>query len=356
MSRGGFVGGGRRLTRARRGAVLLGCTALAAALVVLIPLIGVDLAGDLELLDPRAVWAGITGPDNFASRVVLESRLPRVLAAMIVGAGLAAAGCAFQAVLRNPLAEPYTLGVSSGASLAAVLAIRFGLDGTIAGISGTGAAALAGAAVTIYLVWRLARVGSSLPPATLLLAGITIAMFCAAATMMVQYTADFTDVSRIVHWMMGGLTWIEYGALARASVAIGVGLAVLLLLARDLNALSAGSDAAASVGVDPMRTSTVTFAVASLIVGAGIAIAGPIGFVGLIVPHALRALIGPDHRVLLPASMLIGGSFLAVCDTAARMALGADEIPVGIVTALLGGPFFLYLLLREKRSGRIWSG
>lgn len=356
MTGGGFLGGSRRLTRARLAAVLTGCAALAAALVAFIPLIGVDLSGDLELLAPGEVWAGITGPDNFASRVVLQSRLPRVLAAMIIGAGLAGAGCAFQAVLRNPLAEPYTLGISSGASLAAVLAIRFGWGGTVVGISGTGLAALGGAAVTIYLVWRLARVGRSLPPATLLLAGITIAMFCSAATMMVQYTADFTDVSRIVHWMMGGLTWVEYGSLARAAVAIGLGLIVLLWLARDLNALAAGSEAAASVGVDPMRASTLTFVVASLIVGAGIAIAGPIGFVGLIVPHALRALIGPDHRALLPASMLVGGSFLAVCDTTARMVLGADEIPVGIVTALLGGPFFLYLLLREKRSGRIWGG
>jgi iron complex transport system permease protein len=283
-------------------------------------------------------------------------RLPRVLGGALVGAALAAAGTAFQAALRNPLAEPYALGVSSGASLAAFIAIELGIDRGFLGQSGVGLAALAGAAATVLVVWRLARVGSELPPATLLLAGITIALFCSAGSMLVQYLAGFGETQRMVRWLMGGLDGLLFPALSRGVPAIGLGLLVLLAVARDLNALSAGGDAAASVGVAPARATAVAFGVGSLLVGAAIALSGPIGFVGLMVPHAVRALVGPDHRVLLPCAMLGGAALLVLCDTVARIALAPAELPVGVVTALLGGPFFLYLLLREKTRGRLWGG
>jgi iron complex transport system permease protein len=285
-----------------------------------------------------------------------EYRLPRVLGGALVGACLAGAGCAFQAVLRNPLAEPYALGVSSGASLAAFLAIHLGIDQTILGQSGIGLAALAGAALTVLLVYRLARVGSDLPPATLLLAGITIAMFCSAASMLIQYLAGFGETQRMVRWLMGGLDGLMFPALVRAAPPIGVGLLLLLYLGRDLNALSAGGDAAASVGVEPARATGLAFATASLLVGGAIALSGPIGFVGLVVPHALRALVGPDHRVLLPCAMLGGGALVVACDALARVALAPAELPVGVVTALFGGPFFLYLLLRDRTRSRLWGG
>jgi iron complex transport system permease protein len=290
------------------------------------------------------------------STTLFQFRLPRVLGGALVGAALAAAGSAFQAALRNPLAEPYALGVSSGASLAAFLAIELGIDQSWLGQSGVGLAALAGAAVTVLLVWRLARFGNELPPATLLLAGVTIALFCSAASMLVQYMAGFGETQRMMRWLMGGLDGLLFPALVRAAPAVAVGLAVLLALGRDLNALSAGGDAAASVGVSPARATGLAFATASLLVGAAIALAGPIGFVGLLVPHATRALVGPDHRVLLPCSMLGGAALLVLCDTVSRIALAPSELPVGVVTALLGGPFFLYLLLREKTRGRLWGG
>ncbi|HVV83829.1 MAG TPA: iron ABC transporter permease [Kofleriaceae bacterium] len=340
-----FLGGGRRLDAARLTAILVACTAICAVVSALAPLVGRAYAGGpLEILPLHAIWS------SDLDGLVFAVRLRRVVAALLCGSALAGAGCAFQAVLRNPLAEPYTLGVSSGAALAAVIAIRLGVP-DIAGIGGVSAAAVAGALVAVLVVWQIGRVGSTLPPASLVLAGVTVSMFASAASLVVQYSASFVDVSRIVRWMMGGLEWTPYETLARTGPPIGLGLAVLLWLGRDLNGLAAGPEAAASIGVDVGRTQTVAFGAASLLVGASIAIAGPVGFVGLIVPHALRALIGPDHRGLLPASILIGGATVVVCDAVARI---VNEMPVGVVTALLGGPFFLVLLVRGKRKADLW--
>jgi iron complex transport system permease protein len=342
---------GRLTPRRLALALLASLLALAVAMLASV-LVEFDASGAtraLGLLDPLS-------DDPVQRQIFFTYRLPRVLAAAVVGAGLSAAGCAFQAVLRNPLAEPFTLGISSGAALAAVIAIRFGLDQTALGYTGIGLAALAGAAVTVSVVWRLGRIGDNLPPATLLLAGVTIASFCASATMLIQYTADFGEVYRFIRWMMGGLEGTLAAPLARTAVGIGAGCAILIAVARDLNALSAGPDAAASVGVDPVRTATIAFFTSSLIVGAAIALAGPIGFIGLLVPHAMRALVGPDHRVLLPTSMISGATMLVLCDGAAREVVAPDQLPVGVVTALLGGPFFLYLLLRRKSRAALWSG
>ncbi len=341
-----FLAGGARLTPARLTAVLAGCLGVCALVALFSPLVGAGLPGQgVEVMSPSAIWSG--GGD---STIYWDIRLPRTLAALLCGAALAGAGCAFQAVLRNPLAEPFTLGVSSGASLAAVLAIRLGVV-SVLGTAGVGAAAVMGAVVAVVIVWRLARVGDALPPATLILAGVTVSMFCSAASLAVQFTASFADVSRMLRWMMGGLEWTTYATVLRAVPAIAAGAATLILLGRALNAMAAGPEAAASVGVDPARTQTLAFGAASLLVGASIAVAGPIGFVGLIVPHALRALIGPDHRALTPAAMLVGAAMVAACDTLARM-LG--QWPVGIITALAGGPFFLLLLVRGKRGADLW--
>jgi iron complex transport system permease protein len=343
----GFLVGAGRLTRTRLASILAACAGLCAVVVLLAPLVGSGEVGrPLSLLPLSAIWnAGTDG------QILWTWRMPRILAALTCGAALSGAGCAFQAVLRNPLAEPFTLGVSSGASLAAVIAIRLGIEGLL-GSAGVGLAAIVGAFTAVAVVWQLGRVGDALPPATLVLAGVTVSMFCSAVSLLVQYTADFAEVSRMLRWMMGGLEWTRYGTVGRAGPPIALAALVLLWHARSLNALAAGPEAAASIGVDAGRTSTITFAAASLLVGASIAVAGPVGFVGLIVPHALRALCGPDHRVLLPASMLCGGALLVVCDTLARV-LG--QLPVGVVTALLGGPFFLVLLVRGKRGAALWS-
>jgi iron complex transport system permease protein len=309
---------------------------------------GLHWAGAGEL------WSWLSG-DTQDGKIFWRFQLPRIVGAALVGAGLAGAGCAFQATLRNPLAEPYTLGVSAGAALAAVIAIRFGLDHSVVGGSGVGLAALVGALATVYMVWRIAAVGDRLPPATLLLAGITVAMFCGAATMVVQYTADVTEVYRMVRWMMGGLNGVLWRPIYFAGPAMILGLFVLLWLGRDFNALAAGADAAASLGIDPKRTITLAFATCALLVGAGIAIAGPIGFIGLIVPHIIRALVGADHRRLIPVSIFAGAATLVLCDLAARTLLFPAEFPVGVLTALFGGPFFLVLLVRAKGSGALWG-
>jgi iron complex transport system permease protein len=341
-----FLVGTRRLDRARFAAALLVCAAPCLLVGLTAPLVGAGLPGQgIDLISPSAIWG-----DGVEHTIYWRVRLPRVLAALLTGAALATAGCAFQAVLRNPLAEPFTLGVSSGASLAAVIAIRLGV-GTVLGAAGVSAAAVAGAITAVVVVWRLARVGDSLPPAALILAGVTISMFCSAASLLVQYTSGFTDAAKMMRWMLGGFEWMMYETLLRSAPAVLVGVGVLIAVARSLNAMAAGPEAAASVGVDAGRTETIAFGAASLLVGASIAIAGPIGFVGLIVPHALRALIGPDNRVLLPASALCGAALVAICDTIAAV---FNQVPVGVITALLGGPFFLLLLVRGKGGADLW--
>jgi len=346
-----FVSGSASRLTGRRLAVTLAVCLVATCLVaVLAPLLGVTIDRDgrhLEVLGLEAFDVDST------SHLILWVRIPRVLAALLVGGALAGAGCALQALLRNPLAEPFTLGISSGSSLAAVLAIRLGVEGAFGG-AGVGAAALLGAVGTLMIVWRLAKIGKQLPPATLVLAGVTVSMWCSAASMLIQHTSEFTEVSRMLRWMMGGLDSMRLSPVGYATMPILGGLALLLAYARELNALAAGPEAAASVGVSVARTQVVVFAVASLLVGAAIALAGPIGFIGLIVPHALRAILGPDHRVLLPASILGGAVLLTVCDTLART-IAPDQLPTGAVTAVLGGPFFVMILLGQKRRAAMWG-
>lgn len=348
----GFISGhAARLTTRRLVVALLVCAAACALVGMLAPLVGVAQGrGGREL--------ALLGTDAFdpasPAYPILWVRIPRVLASLLVGGALAAAGCALQALLRNPLAEPFTLGISSGSALAAVIAIRLGIEGVF-GAAGVGGAALVGALVTLLLVWRLARIGSHLPPATLVLAGVTLSMFCSAASVLIQYTSDFAEVSRMLRWMMGGLDSMRMGAVEYAAAPILLGIAILVAYARELNALSAGSEAAASLGVAVARTQVVVFAIASLLVGTAIALAGPIGFIGLIVPHALRALLGPDHRVLLPASVFGGAVLLTVCDTLARTITWPAQLPTGALTAVLGGPFFVIILVGQKRRAAMWG-
>lgn len=348
----GFVSGGAaRLTGRRLAATLAVCAAICAAIALLAPLVGVTTARggrQLELLGLGAFSE--SDPDH----VILWVRIPRVLASLLVGGALAGAGCALQALLRNPLAEPFTLGISSGSALAAVIAIRIGAEGAFGG-AGVSAAALAGAAITLLAVWQLARIGRQLPPATLVLAGVTMSMFCASVTVLIQQLTDFAEVSKMLRWMMGGLDSMRLGTVGRAAPPILGGLVLLGAYARELNALAAGTEAAASVGVAVARTQTVIFVVASLLVGSAIAVAGPIGFIGLVVPHGLRAVIGPDHRLLLPASVLGGAAVLAVCDTLARTVMAPAQLPTGAVTAVLGVPFFVVILLRHKHRAAMWG-
>ena len=344
----GFVSGtSRRLTLRRLVITMVVCLAAAAALGVFATLAGIatDRGGRyLEIL-------GLSAFDDPIASQILEYRFTRVLATFLIGGALAAAGCALQALLRNPLAEPFTLGISSGSSLAAVIAMRFGV-----GDVGVSAAALGGAIAALAIVWQLARIGRQLPPATLVLAGVTMAMFCSSATVLIQYTTDFMDMPRMMVWMMGSLESVTWDKDRLALAPILTGLVVLVFYSRELNALAAGPEVAASLGVAVGRTQTAVFIVASLLVGVSISLAGPIGFIGLVVPHALRALIGPDHRLLVPASILGGAIVLTVCDLLARTLFApARLLPTGAVTTVLGIPVFFIILLGHKRRAGLWS-
>lgn len=341
----------QRLTRRRFAAIVVGSGLACALVATLAPLVGVvpgPTGWHLELL-------GLSALDTTSlDHQILAIRLPRVVAALVSGAALAGAGCALQALLRNPLAEPFTLGISSGSSLGAVIAIRIGAE-RLLGHGAIGLAALAGALATMLIIWRLAQTGDHLPPATLILAGVAISMFCSSISVLVQYTSDFTDVEHMLRWMMGGLDAVRLAWAGYAAVPALGGLLVLVFYGREMNALSAGSEAAASVGVAVARTQMVLFFTASLLVGCAIAVVGPIGFIGLVVPHALRAVTGPDHRVLVPASMFSGAAALVFCDTAARTIIPLNHLPTGAVTAVLGVPFFFAILLAHKRRAAWWG-
>jgi iron complex transport system permease protein len=292
---------------------------------------------------------GWPAQDTEMGRAVLTLRVYRLLAALAVGASLSCAGAVFQALLRNPLAEPYVLGVSSGAGLGAAAAILSGFAAWHA--LALPLTAFVGALVTLGAVYRLAREGSGAPSVYgLILSGVIVSAVCSSLLMSLVALAPVEGMHSVVWWMLGDLQPASGSLLAACAGIAGVTCSTLWFLSRDLNALTLGREMAHHVGV---RTGVVVNAglvLATLATSAAVGLAGLIGFVGLIVPHVARAAVGPDHRRLLPVCALGGGLFLAVCDAMARSTFGAQEIPVGVVTALFGGPFFL-ALLRRKRMG-----
>jgi iron complex transport system permease protein len=296
-------------------------------------------------LDAGKAWRG-QWPD---AQILWDIRIPRVILALLAGGALSAAGVLFQALLRDALATPYTLGVTSGASLGAVAAICFGLQ-TVAGLPGVWIAALAGAAAALALVMAIAGGGNRMSSFTLLLAGVTINSIAMAFILLLHSTAGFGQSFAITHWLMGGLGSVSYPTLAVLAALILVLVFLLFLRAREWNLLTAGEEWAAARGVSPRRLLILGFLAGSLLTATVTCITGPIGFVGLIVPHALRLRLGGDHRLLLPCSFLYGAAFLVGCDILSRIALPPAEIPVGVVTALLGGPFFIALLRSTRRS------
>ncbi len=284
--------------------------------------------------------------------ILFGARLGRVLFGMVVGAALAPAGVAFQALLRNPLADPYVLGVSGGASVAATAAIVLGLDAGRLGAWTLPAWAFGGAVASVALVYAVGRVRGRLVPNVALLAGVVWNALAAALIVAMRLLARPNTAHEALYWLTGSLQPLDGARLAALTGYVVVGLIALFRYAAPMNALALGDEAAHAVGVDTESARRVIFVAASLITGAAVAFAGPIGFVGIIVPHGLRALLGPDHRVLLPASALLGGAFLVAADTGARVAFLAlgSEPTVGVITALLGVPFFLVVLLGRGRD------
>jgi iron complex transport system permease protein len=286
--------------------------------------------------------------DNTDAQIFFVARLPRTLSGAMVGALFAASGVVFQGLLRNPLATPFTLGVSTGAALGAIVAITFNWSIALFGISAVPLAAFAGSLAAVGIVYALAQARRrGLSTTVLLLAGVTMNAFFSAMILFVQYFANFADVGRTLRWLMGDLDVSSYQPLIVALPALIVAFGVFAWLARPLNLLSLGPDSAESRGLDVTRAQRAAFLSASLATGAAVSIGGPIGFVGIIIPHLVRLLVGPDHRLVLPAAALFGAAFLVGCDLIARTVLAPVELPVGIVTALIGGPFFLWLLIRR---------
>ncbi len=279
--------------------------------------------------------------------ILFELRLPRVVLAMVVGAALAVAGTIFQALFRNPMADPAIIGVSSGAALGAVAVILLGGGAALGGL-GTQAAAFAGAMAVALLVYRLARIGPSVQVATLLLAGIAVAaVISAVMSLLMAFSGE--QVRAIYFWLLGGLGSRGWSDLAAAVPLVALGVALALLSIKDLNLVSLGEERAGQLGMEVERFKRSAMATGALLAGAAVSVAGVIGFVGLMTPHILRLVLGADHRRLLPAAVVGGALFMVLADLAARTALSPEEVPVGAVTALLGGPFFLYLLRRERR-------
>jgi iron complex transport system permease protein len=288
-------------------------------------------------------------PSEMLDSPIIELRLARIVLAMIAGAGLSTAGVIFQALLRNPLAEPYVLGVSSGAGLGAATAIVLGL-GAIGAWMLPGMA-FVGALGTILLVYALASTSAGAAPVqTLLLSGVIVGSVLGSLLMFLVYLAPSDELHEVVWWLLGNLQTFDWRLLRVVAVVVVAGLVLAVVFSRDLNLMTLGDEPAAHLGLNVEWTKKLFFLVASLMTGATVAACGLIGFVGLIVPHLVRLVMGPDHRRLLPACALAGAAFLVLADTAARSISAGREIPIGVITALLGGPFFLFLLKRKKSS------
>lgn len=288
------------------------------------------------------------GSAEIQQMIIHDLRIPRVLFAFTAGCGLALCGMVFQAMFRNPLATPFTLGVASGASLGAAISVYTGISFTILGLSATSLSAFAGALIAISFVYSISRFRFGFSGETLLLTGVAISFFFSSLILFIQYLSNVADSFQIIRWLMGSLTVVGYQELKQLLPFVTLTAVVIIYLSRELNLLMAGDEIATSRGVSVKYVRYTLFFVTSLCVGAIVALCGPIGFVGMMVPHICRLIIGEDHRYLIPATLLFGGSFLVICDTLARLVIAPAELPVGVITTLLGGPFFLWLLMRYK--------
>jgi iron complex transport system permease protein len=306
------------------------------------------LVGSTAISLVRVFDGSVPFVDNVDAQIFFIARMPRVLAAVVVGGSLAAAGVVLQALFRNPLAAPETLGVSAGAALGAILAITAGSGLAVGPFSPVPLASLAGALGAATLVYLLASAPRRpLSTAVLLLAGVTLNAFISAVIMFVQYMADFTQSFRVVRWLVGDLDVGGYPPILAALPLLATALTIAMAITSRLNLLSVGAAAAATRGVDVERTQRLAFVSASLATSTAVSLAGPVAFIGIIVPHLVRLMVGVDHRIVLPAAVLFGAAFLVLCDLLARTILAPVEVPVGIVTAVIGGPFFLWLLVRK---------
>lgn len=290
--------------------------------------------------------------------IIMLVRLPRVILALLVGATLAVAGTAAQAIFKNPMADPYILGVSSGAAFGAALIITFGLFGITMTIplglfniqfNAIQLGALLGGLLATFIVFNIGRAGKKMPLETIILSGIAVSAFFSAMTSFLMYIGGHS-LSQVVYWVMGALWSADWNGIALMLPAAAIGCIIILACSRDLNMLLLGDESAAHLGTNVPLLKAGILALMSIITAAAVSVSGIIGFVGLIIPHMMRLVVGPDHRILIPSSILVGAMLLTAADTFSRMVIQPTEIPVGIITALIGAPFFVYLLSRKKKS------
>ncbi|NED95537.1 iron chelate uptake ABC transporter family permease subunit [Phytoactinopolyspora alkaliphila] len=300
----------------------------------------------LSFLQVDVIGLGGQPPSPIRADVIWEMRFPRALGAVVVGAGLAVVGAIMQTLTRNPMADPYLLGISSGASLGAVLVIVAGLG---SGLFGVSAGAFAGALIAFVLVLTIGQRSGTLTPVRMILAGVAIGQLCGAVTsFVILWVADPHATQDAQFWLSGSLAASRWSSMRIAAVVLVVALLLWLWNARALNAFTFGDDAAASLGVDVNRIRWTLLIACALLTGVLVAVSGAIGFVGLLLPHAVRFLVGPDHRLVLPLSTVLGGVFLLWVDTVARTAFEPRELPVGVVTAIIGVPAFIWILRKRQ--------
>jgi iron complex transport system permease protein len=329
---------------------------LVVALVVLggalVVVAGIALFVGSAALSPRAVVRALAGraeAGSVESIVTLGLRLPRIAVAALAGGALAVAGVAFQGLTRNPLAEPSVLGISSGAAFGVVVAQIFGLGLTPLEALGVTACAFGGALLAAAAVYLISAVPAGLSIQTLLLSGVIVGIFFSSAITVVISIVDFNRLGGVIHWLLGNLAPIPPASLAMFAALSLVGFGLIVGQARQLNVLALGEEAALQLGVDAERLKRRIFFGAALLTGTVVAFTGPIGFVGLIVPHMLRRVLGEDHRLLVPTALVAGGAFLLAADTIARNIVAPAELSVGVITAFCGAPFFVYLLRARGR-------
>ncbi len=305
--------------------------------VVIAPFIGMETISISSLIHP------IKG--SMDSEIFWRIRIPRIGASFLAGAALAISGMVFQSMFHNPLATPFTLGVSSGAAFGAALFIKIGIIFSLFGVFGQTIGAFLGALVSIFIVYGLSRLKKGFSISTMLLAGVAVNFFFSSLILFLQYISDFNRSYQIIRWLMGGFEIAGYSPVIKILPFTILGSLVVFFYISELNLLVLGEDIALSRGVEVKKVKTVLFFAVSLMIAGVISVIGPIGFVGMMVPHIVRLLIGEDHRYLSFGSFIFGGAFLVFCDTIARTLIAPSEIPVGVITAFLGGPFFIWLLM-----------
>jgi iron complex transport system permease protein len=286
--------------------------------------------------------------------IFVHVRIPRIILAALVGAALAASGVVLQAILRNPLAEPYILGISSGAALGVMTAVMMGLSWQSWAGSPIAALAFLFALATVWLVWLVGHLAGGSGITSLLLAGVVVNAFFSAVIMLLTSIIDSQQLRTTIFWLMGNIGEKDYSTLLLSAIFITAGVAALFTLCHKLNVLTFGQQEAQSLGVNTRIVTLTAFALASFITAVAVGLSGLVGFVGLVVPHSVRLVFGPDHRQLLPTSALLGAAFVVICDTIARTIISPAQLPVGVITAIIGGPVFLILLSKySKKAGNL---